>query len=55
MHEATKKGMVFGGMLNRSKTACLPYEFEPCEHPCQGGESPFPEPSRQIPPARPTR
>ena len=35
MHEATKKGMVFGGMLNRSKTACLPYEFEPCEHPCQ--------------------
>ena len=35
MHEATTKGMVFGGMLNRSKTACLPYEFEPCEHPCQ--------------------
>ena len=35
MHEATTKGMVFGGMLNRSKASCLPYEFQPCEHPCQ--------------------
>lgn len=29
---AVEKGIPYGGMLD--KEACLPYEFEPCDHPC---------------------
>jgi len=29
---AAEKGVAYGGMLD--KNACLPYEFEPCDHPC---------------------
>ena len=35
LQEAIEKGVQTGGMLGDSSSACLPYEFEACDHPCQ--------------------
>ena len=35
LQEAIEKGVPTGGMLGDSSSACLPYEFEACDHPCQ--------------------
>tara|TARA_X000000368_G_scaffold357998_3_gene300643 strand:- start:1219 stop:2496 length:1278 start_codon:yes stop_codon:yes gene_type:complete len=35
LQEAMEKGLPTGGMLGDSSSACLPYEFEACDHPCQ--------------------
>jgi C1A family cysteine protease len=35
LQEARVKGIPTGGMLGDSASACLPYEFEACDHPCQ--------------------
>jgi cathepsin B len=35
LQEAIEKGIPTGGMLGDSSSACLPYEFEACDHPCQ--------------------
>jgi len=34
LEEAFSRGIPTGGMLSGPK-ACLPYEFQPCDHPCQ--------------------
>ena len=35
MNEMVTRGVPYGGMLPGSERSCLPYEFEPCDHPCQ--------------------
>jgi cathepsin B len=35
MNEMVTRGVPYGGMLPGSEHSCLPYEFEPCDHPCQ--------------------
>jgi cathepsin B len=35
LQEAIEKGVPTGGMFGDSSSACLPYEFEACDHPCQ--------------------
>ena len=47
INEAQVKGVPLGGILRESRKECLPYEFEPCDHPCQvPGTTPQQCPSR---------